>query len=138
MNPELKFRAWDSILKGFVFAELRHGTITLALTSHLGRPPISDLLDWQRFTGLKDSKRTPEFPEGQEIYEGDITNLGVVKWYSDLNWDSGGSSHPGFYFKDALNEYHELSYHRGFDNDLLQVIGNIYENPELLDNNEEN
>ena len=30
------------------------------------------------FTGLKDSKRTEEYPEGQEIYEGDRVKLGTL------------------------------------------------------------
>ena len=76
-----------------------------------------------QFTGLHDKN-------GKEIYEGDITNNGVVVWNEALTWDSGGSSHPGFYF-DAPRFDGDLNYHTSFDDDT-EVIGNIYENPELL------
>ena len=34
-----------------------------------------------QYTGLRDSKRTAEYPEGQEIYEGDITDRGTVEYW---------------------------------------------------------
>ncbi len=70
----------------------------------------------------------------KDIYEGDFTNHGVVEYNTKLNWDGGGSIHPGFYFKesyDCLGNETELSYHTGFDD--CEVLGNIYENPELLE-----
>lgn len=67
---------------------------------------------------------------GKEIYEGDITNYGEVFWCNDLSWDSGGSSHSGFYFKRKWeSELGDLDYHLGFD-DKIEVIGNIYDLPE--------
>ena len=79
---------------------------------------------WLQYTGLKDKN-------GVEIYEGDITSEGVVRWFNDLAWDGGGSSHPGFYFERGIYS-NDLCYHTGFDEDI-EVIGNIYENPELLE-----
>ena len=80
-----------------------------------------------QYTGLKDKK-------GKEIYEGDITNHGIVEYNKELTWDTWGSPHPGFYFKEAYEggEKGELHYHTGFDDDV-EVLGNIYENPELLE-----
>lgn len=66
------------------------------------------------------------------IYEGDITQYGVVEYRADLNWDSGGSVHPGFYFSGAYEngETGSLSYHSGFDD--CEIIGNIHDNPEMV------
>ena len=79
-----------------------------------------------QYTGLKDKN-------GKEIYEGDITNHGIVEYNKRLTWDGAGSPHPGFYFKQAYSygEDGELSYHTGFDD--VEILGNIYENPELLE-----
>ena len=71
---------------------------------------------------------------GKKIFEGDITNHGVVEYNTDLHWDGGGSKHPGFYFRgayDCLGDGAELSYHTKFDD--CEVLGNICENPELLE-----
>lgn len=74
---------------------------------------------------------------GKEIYEGDILADGaVIEYFESLSWDSGGSIHPGFYCRKWF-EYKDdgaLSYHYGFDNELNDclVIGNTYENPELV------
>ncbi len=78
--------------------------------------------DVMQFTGLLDKN-------GKEIYEGDITDKGVIEFQTNLNWDSGGSLHSGFYFKTYNNEG-ELDYHSSLDD--CEVIGNIYENGDLL------
>jgi len=121
---EIKFRAWSSERKEWLE---RDGTKELKLElvdPHLSSQPKLELM---QYTGLKDKN-------GKEIYEGDITNYGVVEWCECLNWDSGGSNHPGFYFRNKY-EYGErgsLSYHDGFD-EGIEVLSNIYENPELLE-----
>ena len=67
---------------------------------------------------------------GVDFYEGDITNNGVIKFFEDLNWDSGGSYHPGFYFQgEYYSDDHELEHHISFDEDL-ELLGNIYDNPD--------
>ena len=67
----------------------------------------------EQFIDLKDKN-------GVEIYEGDTTNEGIVEWCECLNWDSGGSLHPGFYFKDQyeFDNRGDLEYHTGFDKDI--------------------
>lgn len=61
---------------------------------------------------------------GVDIYDGDDTNYGKIVWFNDLNWDSGGSRHPGFYFEDGCEhsdskfDDHEMSYHTRFDEDI--------------------
>lgn len=123
---ELKFRAWDTDLGRWV--ELTAGSkagekipvTSLVVFNSDGNYEVS------QFTGCKDQN-------GKDIYEGDILSDGaVVEWFDSLNYDSGGARHSGFYCKKwiAYGQDGELSYHDGFDG--VEVIGNIFENPELL------
>jgi len=76
-------------------------------------------------TGLTDSK-------GQEIYEGDILGNYTGKWYL-VQWDPSADT--------VVVEYHHGAFHPFADNEdqcpypepeECEVIGNIWENPELL------
>lgn len=119
---EIKFRAWWKDAKVMVDVDVlkRDGGIEF---SH---PVIVDgfeyneegLLDEEtqyelmQYTGLSDKN-------GKEIYEGDITSFdhqkGVVKF-------EDGSFHLGWGYVESL-----LS-----NADICEVIGNFYENPDLL------
>jgi uncharacterized phage protein (TIGR01671 family) len=78
-----------------------------------------------QYTGLKDK-------DGVEIYEGDI----IVGTYKDMGTDTGLVVFKGCGFKveipnvgdDELVDWERYS-------DSIEVIGNIYENPELLKEN---
>jgi hypothetical protein len=65
-----------------------------------------------QYTGLKDRN-------GKEIYEGDFTDEGPVIFHND---------YLGFFVKTNSEEEFKPLY----DFALLEIIGNIYENPELL------
>ena len=119
MSREIKFRYWDIINE----AMIEDAHLLDSLNEKLARPNEYVL---EQFTGLHDK-------DGKPIYEGDITNYGIIEWCDCLNWDGGGSTHPGFYFKDKYEGYDKggLSYHYGFDKDI-EVIGNIHQNPELI------
>ena len=111
----IKFRAWD-----------KKDKIMLNLLLWDWRPHPPENIIPMQYTGLKDKN-------GKEIYEGDILGGGaVVEWFDRLTWDSGGSEHSGFYCRRwfDLGEEGELNYDSGFD--FCEVIGNIYENPDLL------
>lgn len=89
------------------------------------------------YTGLKDKN-------GQEIYGSDI--IGVTHYFIDeggeWEWESkhevvwGGEDYPAFELKPSLQcECNGLSYLKcNTEVEMYAVIGNIYENPELLDN----
>lgn len=122
MNREIKFRAWDSEIREY----RKSGQIQL---SSEGRPfilvPLNSALKVQVidniiiefFTGLKDM-------DGQEIYEGDIVEFDQKEWGSDNNkfvveWDK---ENAGWSFGGGTTS----------DMHWRVVIGNIHENPELL------
>jgi hypothetical protein len=104
----IKFRAYQEKLKRiWTWEELKN-------------LPLSEDLNWSQFTGLKDKN-------GKEIYEGDVVKARLV------GGDAGGWYSVWF---NALNACWMLSkdgtteFSASFEN--LEVIGNIYENPELL------
>lgn len=123
-NREIKFRAWDRFY--------RH-MIELKDFFHLGDffSEINDRIDndviVMQFTGLKDV-------DGKEIYEGDIVKATKMKdtifpvKYNEYN--------GGFYvaqkFGGFLLNIPEGEYGGGKLIVPWKVIGNIYENPELL------
>jgi len=103
---------------------------------------IGENYELMQFTGLKDSK-------GKEIYEGDIVSwkaegaigewlVGIVKWEEDrfiverVNsplWVYEGITCRSYAIKGEFYAEHRIP---SFEWDELEIIGNIYENPELL------
>lgn len=77
-----------------------------------------------RWTGLLDKN-------GKEIYEGDIVHYKAKgwDWNMEVMFDDGG-----FCVKNAGIKY-ELFEHGIASSEIFEVIGNIYENPELIKNN---
>lgn len=124
MKREIKFRVWNghkmeyNVMTGFlgVFYVQGIDENDLACMSPFNTKYHDDAPIMQ-FTGLKDK-------HGKDIYEGDIFNFGdknikyVVQWLDCglKGKQIGSSSFVGF-------EY----WH-----DVLEVVGNIHENPDLL------
>lgn len=124
---EIKFRAWDKNSKQWL--EIKRmsfnsaGYVTGVDTWSGHFYAIADI-ELIRFIDIEDKN-------GVEIYEGDITN---TRWEtpekqfestSTVEWDDDGA-----YFKqvDVANGVTRTMDH----SDYIEVIGNIYENPELL------
>lgn len=141
---EIKFRAWDKVNKVLRDVEeliISKNNAIVAIRDSNGT--IYQVHEGQivliQYTGLKDKN-------GKEIYEGDIL---FTSWQHDgaTNYDyeiCGEVKWDSFRYKwsiEHVNKNNELiiypfySFEREeLDTDSIEVIGNIYENPELLEN----
>jgi len=111
---EIKFRAWDKENKEMVEVELLGKRVLLCKNGEWEN--IEDF-EVMQFTGLCDKNN-------REIYEGDVLKndygeLWVVVWEGTGFMLSFNGDSKNIY---SVNEYYFSS---------CEVIGNIYENPEL-------
>ena len=115
---EIKFRAWDGI---------RMTASGIQINAANGVVFVAADMPIMQFTGLKDKN-------GKEIYEGDIANITI------------GLIEKGGYTERGVMEFNQQSAQFAFlcedslfeepqerpDAFTIEVIGNIYENPELI------
>jgi uncharacterized phage protein (TIGR01671 family) len=134
---EIKFRAWDDVLGMKDVEDISFcGGFCCVLVKHLACITGTEeeqtyelgLENLMQYTGLKDKN-------GKEIYEGDIVKVHESGWHEVekgtleyVHWCSCGW---GFC---ALAENPDKSHlcHGWTNGSDLEVIGNIYENPELI------
>ena len=105
---EIKFRAWDKEDKEFV-------TSVFNMLLRIGEPLENERFEFMQYTGLKDKN-------GKEIYEGDIithVNEGACDG-TEVKW------------KEDTAQFVNVWGWRMGEAELFEVVGNIYENPELL------
>ena len=102
---QIKFRAWDKVNKKWLETELILK---------------DEQVDFVEFTGLLDKN-------GEEIYEGDIVRFGFANNLTthEVVFDKN------FMCRDMIHNRREVGM-REFWSDRLEIIGNIYENPELI------
>lgn len=117
---EAKFRAWEKFLKQMIPVDNIDFEQKMINTESAWR--MFDEIEIMQYTGLKDKN-------GKEIYEGDICNCREYECFGKVEWNN---EEAGFYFcvvmeGGGFEEEHLYDYV-----DELEVIGNIYENPELL------
>lgn len=139
---EIKFRAWDKeqncMLSSKATGLIIHfdGTVNAydSEATLIGTEFINEL-EVMQYTGLKDK-------HGKEIYEGDVVKYTLKSYYNKtvtemipVTW--GSYSDGGEYVDNvecwmirykSLSDICDNKY-----NQSVEVIGNIYENPELLE-----
>jgi len=132
MSREIKFRVWhkpEKKMHSYLKAKFGKATnITLEgkfrdVEQVTTKTVPNGALEVMQYTGLKDKKRTPEYPEGQEIFEGDV-----------VSYRNRGNKPVGFLKGEfvLLNENGDFYDSVGAAHEECEVIGDIYSNPDLL------
>lgn len=128
---DIKFRIWDGVKNEWLASSSKdalpyYGFALVGEVMTVQSPPIWSLDEGnvvEQFTNLKDKN-------GKEIYEGDIVkygdNIGEVFYDSERAYFNVS----GFY--DGYQACPILAFSEN-GNAIMEVIGNIHENPELLE-----
>lgn len=135
MSKEIKFRLWSKIGKKFIETNnpnlefvINNNGYLYSIENFYGEIYVLPQMDIEvlQFTGLQDRN-------GKEIYEGDILKYnfpydGRLKHISPVTYLETQAS---FGLKDIYGN--EIPLYRITANNYFEVVGNIYENPELLE-----
>ena len=120
---DIKFRAWSNKWDRMIYPEDSFYDINVHTNTAWKDSCDDECIELMQFTGFKDKN-------GKEIYEGDIFEKnGLIQ---HVHWNRLNASfylqprHLTKNFDDKIGRY-------GFDEiELFKIIGNIYENPELI------
>lgn len=128
---EIKFRAWDKNHKEMMTDLVMNfnGNLYCRDISKENTFYVRDVkheVELMQFTGLKDKN-------GKEIYEGDILEIGGDKFKGDVIWNDKFAEWKINHYNHSLGLLLETMKYED-----VEVIGNIYENKELLEEKNEN
>lgn len=112
---KIKFRAWDKLNKEMINFESINFQERRVYKDTVSYRKFNDI-ELMQYTGLKDMK-------GKEIYEGDILFETFREEYFKVVFENGS-------FRAEVDEYSlDLEDYAN----ICEVVGNIYENPELIE-----
>ena len=123
---EYKFRAWDSLAeKMYSWTELLNQNLKNIFTI-----PEQCGYHLMQYTGLKDKN-------GKEIYEGDIIFIkGETKLLDIKGKVEYSNTFAQFIITNTGSIVNETEPLGDYEEENIEVIGNIYDNPELLEEGE--
>ncbi|WP_312900211.1 YopX family protein [Chryseobacterium taichungense] len=133
-----KYRIWDYDNNAFDYIDLLNIDKTIetfdSIRDYFHADYLRDNPDFiQPCTGLKDTK-------GKDIYEGDLISLGDNHWDSEgdpdikeIVFDEDSASFRIYDYMDLQGSSLAEKWYIDDVIDQIEVIGNIHENPELLD-----
>lgn len=134
MKREIKFRVWDHNTNTMMipdYFELYDGKIDWIEASREAGPEsgndgCSDQFEIMQYTGLHDKN-------GREIYEGDIVRISPIRQHEKpfVGAVHYGRVDPSFTIHDK--DGHDFRLYSSGVYCTYEVIGNVYENPELLE-----
>ena len=125
---KIKFRAWDKENEKMMKVSSLHLENKEISVKENGTFHLFRMQDLMQYTGLKDKN-------GKEIYEGDIVLIKLDEtstWYKTVV----GFKKGAFIANLIDKEDYVYIFHHGFTDDDFEIIGNVYENKNLLEENE--
>lgn len=123
---EIKFRAWGKNSKEFLQDKNGYG-LTLKEIQNIAD---IDLWEFQQFTGILDKN-------GKEIYEGDVVKTPqqkyIKQWVVEYDYDGNLILSNQINSEMSLYDFEDMILNKEncYIKDI-EVIGNIFENPELI------